>query len=369
MGGAPKTATAKAAFDEQLLSKRLADKKSGEVIMGASKGNVASFLTSLAFVIGAGLWCVGYPAYRDYSWASSTISDKERSGWRVASKSSNFIDPGHFWTLVRTPVTQIGFIRPDDIAVWGKFPVTRVLWANYNYEKSEEHIALEIFDCERKQLATAPENLAADSQEARNQKLEKLEWQSFTDEQPGAQNLKFVCDEIAKNPRHSEIEYTEEETAKLGEFLKEIDRNPWNADRKNDLRAFLASLTSRNGRKLTRLEADGLSRAFQTTLDFRDEAVRILFETWDSGQKPSMGRLEVLQRSMLEVLGGDRKSEVDDVKVMIEAAERKATSVVLSDGIKREFSRTRIEDIGFSNQIFRQNADAFRSILKEFTEE
>lgn len=336
--------------------------------MGMSKNNFVSSLTSIAGLVAVGLWCVGYPAYRDYTWSSSTIADKERSGWRVASQSNNFIDPSHFWTLFFTPVTQVGFIRPDDIALWDRFAVTRVLWANYNYEKSDERVALDIFDCQGMRLATAPENLAADSQESRIKKIEELEWRTYTEEQPGAQNLKFVCDEIAKNPRQAEIEYTEEETAKLGEFLKEIDRNPWNANRKNDLRAFFGSLTLRNGRKLTRLEAEGVSKAFQTTLDFRDEAVRVLFETWDSGQKPDLARLDLLGRSMLEALGEERKSEIDDMKVMIEAAQTRKTSVLFSDGIRRAFGRNQIEDIGFSNQVFRQNADALGSILREFTE-
>ena len=143
----------------------------------------------------AALW-VGFYAYRDYHFAPATTARLTADGWTLAASSANYVWPWHPWTLVRTPVTTLWFMRfhqakrisPGVISV----PELRVV---YNYGPIESEENLSIYDLRNSRQTVVPPGTSA-----ANIDLTQLKWFRPEPGTPGEHLMNYVRAKLATSP-------------------------------------------------------------------------------------------------------------------------------------------------------------------------
>ncbi len=80
-----------------------------------------------------------YDIYSDYAWADLLIEQRQSKGWTVVQTHNNFVDIARFWTIFKTPVTTVVFVKPGEIYPLENHRVlAQVLRVSYDYSRTSE---------------------------------------------------------------------------------------------------------------------------------------------------------------------------------------------------------------------------------------
>lgn len=133
-------------------------------------------------------------ARSDYRWADANIAQKKAEGWTLAASNANFVEPTRPWTIFRTPVTGLWFVRPAElVAAAPNVFVVRQLSLHFDFEKTDQIEGLAAFDVVNHRSAFIDEGIPA-----LQVKVDSLEWRSFEKDTPGAKVQAFIEAAVAQ---------------------------------------------------------------------------------------------------------------------------------------------------------------------------
>jgi hypothetical protein len=115
----------------------------------------------------------------------------------LAHQSNNYIDPVHPWTICRTPVTGLWFVRLDEAAeVDRSVFVVPSMSAHFDYDETDRIEGFTVFD-----IANHRSAFVAKSAAGARPELGTLKWRPFDSDTPGAAVLAFVEKALASQAR------------------------------------------------------------------------------------------------------------------------------------------------------------------------
>ena len=123
----------------------------------------------------------------DYSWSELMIRKKTAEGWTLAATSDNYVDILSPWTLFKTPVTGLWFIKLNDLTQNGPFIAGSVLHISYDYSKTEQEEYIELFDIEKGKSAFLLKDTNIELYDPSS-----LEWNDYPPGSPGDKLIKFI---------------------------------------------------------------------------------------------------------------------------------------------------------------------------------
>jgi hypothetical protein len=105
-------------------------------------------------IVAVALW-FGWYVWSDYSWANRFVPKMEREGWHVAAVSANVVYLERPWTLFKTPIDTIWFIRPGNEIEEGL--VLNEVYQVFNPNSDEKAETFhQLVDCKRFRAAIVP---------------------------------------------------------------------------------------------------------------------------------------------------------------------------------------------------------------------
>ena len=127
-------------------------------------------------------------AWKDYRWAGANVTAYSSEGWVVAASSKNFAAITSPWTLVRTPVSGLWFVKPADaLRVTPTIVAIPQMSLHYNFDAAEQFESVRLFDV-AKHTSVALE----DGSEIAKIGLTNLEWRAPKPGTPDAEVQAFV---------------------------------------------------------------------------------------------------------------------------------------------------------------------------------
>jgi hypothetical protein len=130
----------------------------------------------------------GLSVRRDYLWAPANIEYQTSQGWTLAATTDNFIEPTHPWTIFRTPVTGLWFVKPKAARkIADGVVVVPQMSLHFNYEDTDPIEGRTVFDLRNHRSA-----FIADEDNVAPIHIEALEWRVFEKHTPGAEVQDFV---------------------------------------------------------------------------------------------------------------------------------------------------------------------------------
>lgn len=301
-------------------------------------------------------WTWGIRA--DYKWGDLVIQQKSKDGWVVASKTDNVVSIAKPWTWVKTPVTALAFVNPRENVqdVSGMIGV-EILRADYEDEKTEEHISQNLIDCNKKQTALLPEDFK------RGDDFSKLEWKAYKQEQPDGKIIEFVCKSIKESTIRTSLSLNEAESDQLSELLRHMEGEDYAENQLHLIREFFSSKTKALGRKLTQTEGTAFFESLRARADIRELGSELALQSSEQNKvvtNPTFDALVV----RLKQRGGDDKNEADGMIFLIDtAAEHKKINL---DGREVDLDREFLAYMIRASKTYRQNIDAVIKAVQEF---
>ena len=125
-------------------------------------------------------------ARSDYIWADR-IKNAAPSDWSLVVQQDNFSALSKPWTLFKTPVTGLWFVKSGEIRqVAPHILLAPVLRFHYDYSQTEQYESYQLFDLQERKTA-----YLNDETEIDNLDIKKLEWHSYEVGTPGALLIQY----------------------------------------------------------------------------------------------------------------------------------------------------------------------------------
>jgi hypothetical protein len=123
-------------------------------------------------------------ALADYTWSEKIIKQKNKDGWTVAATNDNLVDITHPWTIIKTPITTIAFLKTENIKINNDIRTTEILWVEYyKLSSTREEISPKIYNCDTRKSAYISKSID----------IHDLSWKDPIPETPGDQITNFIC--------------------------------------------------------------------------------------------------------------------------------------------------------------------------------
>lgn len=131
---------------------------------------------------------VGLNARADYTWAPRYVTEMTSEGWTLAHQTDNYVDPIHLWTIFRTPITGLWFVRLDEAAeVRPSTFVVPTVSVHFDYNETDRIEGLTVFDISNHRSAFVARSALGAALD-----FGSLKWRTFESNTPGAAVLAFV---------------------------------------------------------------------------------------------------------------------------------------------------------------------------------
>lgn len=141
----------------------------------------------IVIVSAVSLW-VFFSARSDYQWADLIIEQETLKGWTVIAKQDNFADITVPWTLIKTPVTGLWFIKNNHKQKLNKeIYLIHTLYVSYDYSRTDKEESLWLVNIKTRESA-----FLDPTQDPSTLNINKLKWYKFEAGAPGFQIIQYM---------------------------------------------------------------------------------------------------------------------------------------------------------------------------------